>query len=163
MEEDNPAGDKLRREIARAGRFADEGRLEEAGECLAALLAEYPDSCAALFNLALVLARQGRDCEALRHFTRVLKKEADAVDALIEIGLIHYRAREYAAAETVFHDALFLSENDARVLNNLGVLAFVQARFGEAENFFSQAVKIEPDNEDYAINLRDTREELQKK
>jgi tetratricopeptide (TPR) repeat protein len=161
--EDDSAGDKLRRETARAGRFADEGRLEEAGECLRALLAKHPDSSTALFNLAVVLTRQGRDDEALRYFTRVLKREADAVDALIEIGLIHYRAQEYAAAETVCRDALFLSEHDARVLNNLGVLAFVQDRFDEAENFFSRAVEIDPDNEDYAVNLRDTLGELQKK
>jgi tetratricopeptide (TPR) repeat protein len=160
MRRENAGG--IRREIERAGRFADEGRLKEAEECLAALLAECPGCRAALFNLGAVLVRQERDTEALRYFALVLKREADAVDALIEIGLIHYRARRYAAAETIFRDALFISENGARVLNNLGVLAFVQSRFGEAENFFSRAVEIDPDSEDYAINLRDTRGELQK-
>ena len=152
----------MRREVERAGELADAGKFTEAGERLSALLAEYPDFCVALFNYGELLVRQGRDEEALPWFIRVLKRETGAVDALVEIGLIHYRAGRFAEAETVFRDALCADKNDARVLNNLGVLSFVQERFRDAQKFFSQAVDIEPDNDDYAVNLRDTLAELKK-
>ena len=151
-----------RGEVQRACELTEAGRFGEAEECLAALLARHPNYCPALFNYGKVLVCQDRDEEALSRFTRVLKLEGDALDAFIETGLIHYRAGRLSEAETVFHDALCVDDNDARVLNNLGVLAFVQSRFPEAESFFARALEIDPDNEDYAVNLHDTREELQK-
>ncbi|MDR3200884.1 MAG: tetratricopeptide repeat protein [Spirochaetales bacterium] len=161
MKEKTPSS--VSRQITKANDLIDAGKLNEAEECLKTLCAENLDCGAALFNLGIVLERQGRDDEALKVFTRVMKLEGDASDALNEIGLIHYRSRYFTGAEAAFRDALFLGENDSRVLNNLGVLLFVQNRYSEAEPFFARAVEIDPDNKDYAANLSDLRAELRKK
>ena len=136
--------------------FIEKGDLEKAEECFRSISQEYPVLCSALFNLGTVLALKGNNNEALSHFIKVLKIESNSVDALNEIGLIHYKEERYHDAEIAFLDALFINENDSKILNNLGVLCFVQNRGKEAFGYFSKAVEIEPDNEDYKINLKDT-------
>ncbi|MDR1316332.1 MAG: tetratricopeptide repeat protein [Spirochaetales bacterium] len=153
----------LTSEISRSNTLINQKKFQEAEKCLRNVLSESPSFVPALFNLGTLQTRGGRDEEALRLFTRVLKMEADAIDALNEIGLIHYRAGRFSSAETSFRDALCFDENDARVLNNLGVICFVQERYSEAEYLFDRAAAIDPDSEDYRINLHDTREELHKK
>jgi Flp pilus assembly protein TadD len=150
------------REIARGNSLIEEEKLDAAETCFRKLCAVHPDLSAALFNLGTVLVLKRQDQEALKMFISVLKLEGDAIDAMNEIGLIHYRAQRFAEAEFTFRDALFIDENDSRILNNLGVVCFVQKRYAEGETFLGRALEIDPDNEDYRINLRDIRDEMSK-
>jgi hypothetical protein len=113
-----------------------------------------PRSFVAHNNLGLELADQGRNEEAIEHYSHALKIRPDYAEAHNNIGVEWGKQRQRAKAFHHFSEAVRLEPNMAEAHNNLGIAYARQRRMGLAIKHFSRAVRLEPTLESAQRNLR---------
>jgi tetratricopeptide (TPR) repeat protein len=106
------------------------GRTAEARRRLGTALALTPDDPEAVYNLALVDLREGREDAALAGFERVLALERgnpEGISAALKSqslnnsAVIYFGRGEYPDAERALHEAVALVPEDAQAWLNLGL------------------------------------------
>jgi Tfp pilus assembly protein PilF len=92
--------------------------------------------------------------EAEAYFSTSIDRLEWNLLARLNLGNLHFVQGAHDKAEIVFTEALAFAENGARseVLTNLGMNAVKQDKLMAAENFFRQAIDIDPGN---ALALND--------
>ena len=95
---------------------------DSAEKVLSSVLHDDRTAAVANFYLGRISNRQGRYPEALRDLDRAVRARPDYADAYAEIGVIHLKRREYAAAETALQKALKLSPDSYAANLNLMIL-----------------------------------------
>ncbi|HKQ60794.1 MAG TPA: tetratricopeptide repeat protein [Candidatus Polarisedimenticolaceae bacterium] len=95
-------------------------------------------------ELGKVLARQGRNAEAIACYRRGLELEPAQYVAWHALGLLERRVGDPAAAESAFRRALQLQPRHAPSATRLGEVLLEQGRPAEAAAAFSQALALDP-------------------
>ena len=135
------------------------GNARHAAEIAQRAIEIEPGSAAAQKVLAEALLRQGRAEEALAVAPRGTETRARALVALerldeavaaygeahapMELGQLHLRRGDAAAAEPLLREALAQRPQDASVHTALGEACQRQERFGEAESHYRRALELD--------------------
>ncbi|MFN0124696.1 MAG: tetratricopeptide repeat protein [Blastocatellia bacterium] len=82
-----------------------QGKFDEAA-AYRAVLKRKPDYIAALANPGVVLARQGKYNEAITAYETAYKLAPQLTPILLNLGIAHYRARQFAKAIAAFQPYL---------------------------------------------------------
>ena len=130
-------------------------QLEEA----ISLRSDHPE---AIYNLALLDLRQGRDDEAMAGFQKVIAL-ADAQPGLVQddslsraltnAGLLFLRTGSETDAADALQRAVELDESNAAAWSNLGMAQRKLGRRAEASRAFSRAYDRQPDDPTHVANL----------
>ncbi len=91
-------------------------------------------------ELAVGYFEQGQTTVALDELKQSLAADPGYSEAYSLRGLIYMRLNDYGFAEESFKKALALSPEDPNVVHNLGWLVCQQARYAQAQQYFSQAL-----------------------
>ena len=91
-------------------------------------------------ELATGYFEQGQTTVALDELKQVLAIDPSFPDAYNLRGLIYMRLADFRLADESFRRALVLSPRDPNTLHNYGWMLCQQARYGEANGFFGQAL-----------------------
>lgn len=93
--------------------LVSEGELEEASEVLDSLLRQYPENARGRVARGTILARGGRDQEALAEFRRAVAASPDAAFAHQHLGMELLKLRQAGEAGAEFARAVAIDPNDA--------------------------------------------------
>lgn len=91
-------------------------------------------------ELAVGYFEQGQTTIALDELKQSIATDPAYAPAYSLRGLIYMRLNDFQTAEESFKKALAISPRDSSVMHNLGWLLCQQARYPEAQQFFSQAL-----------------------
>ncbi len=86
----------------------------------------------------------------------------DRLRQLITLGREHYQAREYDKAEKYLSQVVKEHRGFADIFNMLGVICHAQGQFQRAQESFEEALKINPNYTEAALNLAVTYNDLGK-
>ena len=101
----------------------------------------------------LWLAQPGKLEQAKAELTTYTLRRPNAPEGWLKLGEVQLRTRELAAAEKSLAEALRLDPKNPEILTGLGLLRHERRRAGEAAQFFSQALKEQPDYRPALLNL----------
>jgi tetratricopeptide (TPR) repeat protein len=96
-------------------------------------------------NIGLILARQGRNDEAICEFLEVLWINPDYAEAHNSLGIILAGQGKLDEAIAHYSEALRIKPDYAEAYNNLGIALARLGRTGEAIDELSEALRINPD------------------
>jgi tetratricopeptide (TPR) repeat protein len=105
------------------------------------------------FNLGCLWLEQNKIEAAKGEFTAYTLRRPDAVEGFLKLGVTQMRAREPAAAEKSFDEALRLNPQNPEALNGLGLARLQRGRAGEAAQCFASALKQQPGYRPALLNL----------
>lgn len=126
---------------------------DKAEEDLKAVVTQEPQFFPAyqhLGNLYLVTERYD---EAEQHFQKMLMVPKAAPTANYCLGVVAYAKQDLAAAERFWQEALKVDNKMGRARNNLAQLRILGGRFNEAVIEAKEAVRLDPGNALYSLNL----------
>lgn len=104
-------------------------------------------------ELAVGYFEQGQTTIALDELKQSIASDPTYSEAYSLRGLIYMRLNDFQVAEESFKKALFISPQNSGVMHNLGWLLCQQARYSEAQQYFSQAL-LNPQYGERAKTLR---------
>jgi Tfp pilus assembly protein PilF len=106
--------------------------------------------------LAQVYEAQQKNDLSLVAWQEVNKRAEATIDDESELARLFLMHSEYTPAETIYQVWLNQSDKTLQVtaLNNLGFSALLQKKYTNAENFFLQALQIDPLNSKAINNLK---------
>ncbi len=110
------------------------------------------DLTEAHYNLGCLWLEQNKLEAARTEFTAYTLQRGSSPEGFLKLATVQARARDLAAAEKSFKDALRLSPQNPEALNGLGLLRLQQRRPAEAQQFFTAALKERPDYEPALLN-----------
>jgi Flp pilus assembly protein TadD len=133
------------------------GRFQQAYQEFSEALQIKPNDAVNHDNLGVVLLRHGQLDEAEQHFRESLQFWPDYPKAHVNLGLIHLNRRQLDEAEQEFRLALNFTritpQFRGEILSNLGIVAALKGKMGEAEQTFAEAVRVAPNSADAHANL----------
>lgn len=112
-----------------------------------------PPTPQTLYNLARVLAIQGRDGEARYVLQKLLIQHPEFVPAYCELAELHMRAGHIERAEESLNRGLEISPDDARLIGNLGMCAMIRGEYDEALTLFGKAADLDPEDARHRSNM----------
>lgn len=119
-----------------------------------ALLETLPQDDTEVLNaLGIAYGQAGRPADALRAFDRAIALDATNGLAHQNIGTLHLRANDFAAAEASLRRALAIDPSLAGAFTTLGVVLARTERRDEAIDAWKRAVELEPTEFDALYNL----------
>jgi tetratricopeptide (TPR) repeat protein len=119
--------------LRRSGlKFWEEGRLEEAAECLAAAAAAAPRDATILAELGSLFRMIGKNAEAMGCFTAALTINPEHLPVWLNAASLAKETGDVGAAEAAFRQALQIDPSCATAAAGLGLLCHEQNRRGEA-------------------------------
>jgi tetratricopeptide (TPR) repeat protein len=143
---------ELRRQSGRGPDFGQavalhrQGRLREAEQIYASILAEDPGQFEALHLLGLARHQQGRAVEALRLIGAALQAKPDSADALSNCGVVLDALKRHDEALASFDRALALDRRHVDALNNRAATLANLGRAEEALASWDEALTLDPDH-----------------
>ena len=121
-------------------------------EYLAALMAR-PDNWDAHYNLGNYYLGQKRSKEALVEYDEAVKREPQAILALVNSAMAYARLGETTKAEERLNEALKITPDSAAARYNLGLIKAEQGDLPAAEKNLNAAFKADPQMAGAAYNL----------
>ena len=121
-------------------------------EYLAALMAR-PDNWDAHYNLGNYYLGQKRPKEALVEYDEAVKREPQAILALVNAAMAHARLGETQKAEDQLNKALAINPDSAVARYNMGLIKAEQGNLPAAEQNLKAAFKADPQLAGAAYNL----------
>jgi predicted TPR repeat methyltransferase len=122
------------------------GMLSDAEDMYRRLLASHPDHAEGCNNLAVLLARQLDDQEAIALYRKALELRPDYVDAQINYGQLLIRSENFDDAIEVFQTALQTNGPSAAILRNYSDGLQKAGRLPEALAACEKALSLAPDD-----------------
>lgn len=83
---------------------------------------------------------------AVQEFQKVLKEEKTNLTALIHLGDIYYRRKEYKLAAGYFQKAYRYHPEKTLALNNLAWISLQEPDFSKAEKYIQEAISKDPED-----------------
>ncbi len=126
-------------------------RYEEASNWIGRLFAELGRPQQAIAYWEARLAADPNDRRA-RYFLNLARDQVEfgvAAASALSRGLTSYQLADFAAAEAAFREAIALNPEYTDAWAWLGRLAFDQARFAQAAEYYGRAAQLEPENDAY--------------
>jgi Flp pilus assembly protein TadD len=134
-----------------------QGHLQQAYREFQEAVRIQPDDAINRDNLGEALLRLGLFDEAEEHFRESLRIKPDFPKPHVNLGLVYLNRRQLDDAEREFRAALasqrLTQSFRAAITSNLGIVLTLKGRKQEAEQAFTQAVRLDPDNSDARANL----------
>jgi eukaryotic-like serine/threonine-protein kinase len=98
--------------------------------------------------------RHGRYAEAVEQFQKMVARAPGLPDSYSALAAPLMQLGRYAEAEEAVQKSLQTRET-AQGLNNLGVIRYFQGRYGEAADYQKRALKYDPNNYIWLLNVAD--------
>jgi tetratricopeptide (TPR) repeat protein len=106
------------------------------------------------FQKGLDLEETGAPIEqAIEAYQKVLELNPAAAGALVNLGTIHYRQRQFAEAERYYVEAIVADPSYPLAQFNLGNLYDEQGRLKEAFDYYRRTLELNPNYADAHFNL----------
>ena len=106
------------------------------------------------FQRGLELEEAGAPAEhAVEAYQKVLELNPAAAGALVNLGTIYYRMRNFQEAEKYYQQAIAADPSYPLAQFNLGNLYDEQGRVGEAFEYYRRALRLNPNYADAHFNL----------
>jgi Tfp pilus assembly protein PilF len=121
-----------------------EGNVRPRLEIYENVVAAFPGSAMAHYQVARELQEMGRLREARVHYEQVLALAPNMLPAHIYFGVLLADQREVTAARKHFERALALDPKNAEVHNNLGTILDEQGELADAKIHLERAVALDP-------------------
>ena len=128
-------------------------RLDRATEEYLAALMAHPDSWDAHYNLGNYYLGQKKPTEALAEYNEAVKREPQALLALVNAAMAHAQLGESAQAEQKLNEALKITPDSAAARYNLGLIKAEQGDLPAAEQNLKAAFRADPQLAGAAYNL----------
>jgi len=90
---------------------------------------------------------------AFQHFAKAAEIYPEYHDAYGQMGLMHFRNKNYEKAMENYEKSIDLKPNNATVLSNMGKIYFEQNNLAKAKEVYERAVQIDPKFVDGRRNL----------
>ena len=133
-------------DIGQAVALHRQGRVREAEQVYASILAENPGQFDALHLLGLARHQQGHAVEALRLIGAALRAQPGSADALSNYGLVLDALKQHEEALASFDRALALDSRHVNALNNRALTLANLGRAEEALGSWDEALAAHPDH-----------------
>jgi tetratricopeptide (TPR) repeat protein len=104
-------------------------------------------------NLGYVLAAQGRNSEAIKHYQQALEFNPSFADCANNIGTVYLHQEQLDEAMDYYHRALAINPDFAEVYNNMAILLTKQGKTAEAIEHYRKAIELKPDRAEFYNNL----------
>ena len=134
--------------------YQEQGKLDEALEALRRSAQAAPDLLDAHAALAELLKQMSRRAEALDVTRGALERFPTEAKLHVLLGELLGETSQTEEAEQAFQTADGLAPHWALPVYDLAVLHIQQRRYREAEEFLREAIRREPQNQDYRSLLR---------
>lgn len=105
---------------------------------------------------ALNLFSQGEYSESEKYFSKALEKAPENPEILYNLANAQYAAGQYASASSNYHQSLIHSGDKQlreKTFFNQGNNAFRMKEYQQAVESYQEALRLEPENENYKQNL----------
>ncbi len=123
-----------------------------------------PDAAKLNYHFGLELVQRGlEETDAARRqsffeqgearFAQAIRIYPSYHDAYSQLGLVHYRRKEYAKAMEQYELALRYKPNFALVYSNMGIIYFERGELDKAREVYEKAVQYDPRMKDALRNL----------
>lgn len=122
------------------------GNLSTAISTYQQILTRDPRDEDAWLHLGIALHRADRKDLAETAFHRCLALNADSHAVHLNLGMLHFSARQFAEARPHFETARRLDEADPRAVAMLGRIALDEGAYGQAAEHFQAALVLKPDD-----------------
>lgn len=134
--------------------LTQDDRLKEAVQTLERAHRRWPKNWELAYFLALGYDDLKQPAKAVSLMRQVVAQRPDHRDARFQLGALHEKTGDIAAAEAEFRELLSLYPHDASALNYLGYsLADRGLKLDEARAFIEKAVELKPDHGAYVDSL----------
>lgn len=133
--------------------FDEMGRPDEAIDFLTQAVNCNPLAYPYFYNLANMLAKQDRLCEAVSHYGTAIRLKPDYAVAYNNLGLVLARQGEHTQARAYFQKAIKLKADYADPLYNLGRELKAVGELDGAITAYREAIRIQPAHADACYNL----------
>ncbi len=104
-------------------------------------------------SLGEQLLQSGENDNAQQAFLQARQLGATSADVAVAISGAYIQMQDWQNANGVLNQALQQSPDDARLYNNLGIVAREQGDTGKARQYFSRAVELDPNSAQAKQNL----------
>ena len=89
---------------------------------------------------------QGEYRTAEKQYQTILAKDPKNLDALSNLGVVHFRTGKIRSAESTLKKALAIAPNDDFVLTTLGIVHYRQSKFDDALKELRKAIELNPNS-----------------
>ena len=96
----------------------------------------------------------GRLEDANPYFLKAIKIQPGYDEAYNNLGLLYYQQRDYAKSKAYFESGIGHNPNNPKAYFFLGLIAAAQGQNREAADCFTQALKLDPDFQEAAEELK---------
>lgn len=117
------------------------------------VLSVQPDHLEMLNLKAGVLESEHRYEEALSLYQRIHQLAPDNIDALFNVGVLHYRLGHLEESEQAFENVVRAVPDDKEAQYNLGIMAMNLQRWAMARDAFQKVVELDPTSGEAWQNL----------
>ena len=124
--------------------LVDQGRLDEALECLRQADAASPNNPGYVSSIAEVQVRRGDLRDARKTFERVVGLDACGSDTLYNFGALLVQLGEHRLAAQQYRAAIEKRPEFPEAYNNLGATLFGLEDYAAAENAFRRCIELDP-------------------
>src|ERR1041385_6600855 len=114
------------------------------------------DLSEAHYNLGCLWLEQNKPDLARTELTAFTLRRGNSLEGFLKLGEAQLNVRDtagVAGAEKSFQEALHLNAQNPEALNGLGMVRFQQRRYGDAQQFFVNALRARPDFAPAILNL----------
>lgn len=102
---------------------------------------------------AMTLHMEGRTADAAAELRSAIDDGENQSEAFLFLGQIHFEARQYEEAISVYQKLLVLDPNHATAAFNAGVCYEKLSRWNEAADLFRRSVRLEPERREAWLGL----------
>ncbi len=140
----NSSEARLHSYMEQAAEAMHKGDLVVAADALQHALALNPQSLAALNNLGIVLARQGKPQEAIPLYQRALKVRPGDSATERNLAVAYFKAHEFHSAWNLLRPLAEAYPADFQILDLAGLSLFALDRYPEAARYLERANQADP-------------------
>ncbi|MEK9723187.1 MAG: tetratricopeptide repeat protein [Rhodospirillaceae bacterium] len=145
--------EQLQAALNEAVAYHQTGRVDVAEDRYRAILKVAPDLPVVHNNLALALVAQKQLDEAVTHFKRAIKLDANYLDAYSNLGDAYRHAGKFADAVKSLKRAQKINPEFVQALGNLGNVYLDMGQPDDAVAAYSRGLELMPDQPDLTYNL----------
>ena len=105
------------------------------------------------YQAAIAVLKQDKVAEAIKQLEQLGAKAPQLEFIYTNLGLAHFKQKDYEKAEKAFQQAVFLNDQDAIAYNHLGIVHRIQGNFDEANRAYQTAIDINSKYAQAHLNL----------